>query len=85
MHQGNIHIGTPKEGEDPYALTLLDFGLAKKITPERMRYEWDAYAYILKQATEKLCFGQKLARDERNVKISRVTKVSATKRSNLRK
>jgi len=53
LHQGNIHIGTPKEGEDPYALTLLDFGLAKKITPEGMRYEWGEYAYILKYLDQK--------------------------------
>lgn len=47
LHQGNILVKNTKEGKDPYRLKLLDFGLAKKVNPERVKNEWTSFAHLL--------------------------------------
>ena len=47
LHEGNILVKNTKEGKDPYRLKLLDFGLAQKVTPEKVKNEWTSFAHLL--------------------------------------
>ena len=53
LHQWNILVKNTKEGKDPYRLKLLDFGLAQKVNPERVKNEWTSFAHLLTSIASK--------------------------------
>jgi hypothetical protein len=53
LHQWNILVKNTKEGKDPYRLNLLDFGLAQKVNPERVKNEWTSFAHLLTSIASK--------------------------------